>query len=766
MKRNKLTAEVQATRVFTDREEPRSAFWQQYNAAVDDLSNEDEDIRVIHYYGIGGIGKTALLKKLMEEMRQQLDKPLYAHYNFESGTDTRNVLKSLKATLESKYQFDFILFNLGLYAYAKKLGEDAAAVEKKSLADAHPLWQQIFNVIGNVPNLSFISQIISTVDGLVTYAGTRHVLHQHANRIKRLEFLEAEEMYRELPKLFVEDLTRNMENAQQPLVIFLDTYERLVNEMATVGEPLMNDLWLREPSGPIRNVPHVLWVIAGREKLKWKRFDPEWEEAVDNHRLGDLSQADSVAFLQGAGIVDETLAIQLYRLTNGTPVYLDLCVDVYEALQQKGLPIDISEFGRNNIELIERFMRYMDDTQKTLAYIAACMNLWDDQAFTAVAKALCVWNPTTYEKFKLHSFVDALENESYIIHQTVRDVVAANCPTKLRQDIATAMMSYFSEYIQEQNLFSASYPYALVSLARCGLLLHTDRDALVEFVVDQVEKPLQMLFESGQFKESEIILALLQEEANKNKEDRLYANILGWEGFFVGEKGLHEEALGLHQEVLEKRRRILGEEHPDTLRAMNNLAFTLGDLGRHNEALTLKQEVLEKYQRIFGENHPDTLTSMNNLAFTLGALGQHNEALALQQEVLEKYQSIFGEDNPDTLRAMNNLASTLGALGRHNEALALQQEVLEKRRRILGEDHPHTLSAMNNLAGTFYALRQYSKARPLFAEALGKFRRILGEDHPRTLAAMGNLIDTLLKMKRHNEAQTLLAKLRKLQKKR
>lgn len=40
----------------------------------------------------------------------------------------------------------------------------------------------------------------------------------------------------------------------------------------------------------------------------------------------------------------------------------------------------------------------------------------------------------------------------------------------------------------------------------------------------------------------------------------------------------------MKKEVLEKRRRILGEEHPDTILAMNNLAATLRDQGQLDEA--------------------------------------------------------------------------------------------------------------------------------------------------------------------------------------
>jgi hypothetical protein len=57
----------------------------------------------------------------------------------------------------------------------------------------------------------------------------------------------------------------------------------------------------------------------------------------------------------------------------------------------------------------------------------------------------------------------------------------------------------------------------------------------------------------------------------------------------------------MKREVLEKRQRILGDKHPDTITAMANLASTLGGQGKLEEAAAMKREVLEKRQRILGD---------------------------------------------------------------------------------------------------------------------------------------------------------------------
>ncbi|RKK30690.1 hypothetical protein BFJ66_g16191 [Fusarium oxysporum f. sp. cepae] len=171
-------------------------------------------------------------------------------------------------------------------------------------------------------------------------------------------------------------------------------------------------------------------------------------------------------------------------------------------------------------------------------------------------------------------------------------------------------------------------------------------------------------------------------------------------GIFFTEIGRWNDAAVSQKEVIEKRQRILGDEHPSTIIAMNNLASTLGDQGKLDEAASMMREVLEKRQRILGDEHPDTISAMNNLASTLSDQGKLDEAASMMKEVLEKMQRILGDEHPSTIIAMNNLASTLGDQGKLDEAASMMREVLEKRQRILGDEHPATIIAMNNLATT------------------------------------------------------------------
>jgi len=66
-------------------------------------------------------------------------------------------------------------------------------------------------------------------------------------------------------------------------------------------------------------------------------------------------------------------------------------------------------------------------------------------------------------------------------------------------------------------------------------------------------------------------------------------------------------------QVMETRKRVLGQEHPDTLSSMNNLACTLRSQGRNEDALTLMRRCVQLRQCTLGHNHPHTISSSNIL---------------------------------------------------------------------------------------------------------------------------------------------------------
>jgi len=219
--------------------------------------------------------------------------------------------------------------------------------------------------------------------------------------------------------------------------------------------------------------------------------------------------------------------------------------------------------------------------------------------------------------------------------------------------------------------------------------------------------------------------------------------------------GLYSRAQPLQERALEIQRRVLGPQHPETLRSMNLLADTLGDEGHDAEAEKISREVLAVRRRVLGPKNPDTLRSMVTLGGTLYRQAQYAEAEKVFRDVLDLQRQVLGPEHPDTVGSMNDLASTYSQEGRNAEAVKMIRETLEIRRRILGPDHPDTLASMMNLANLLNGEAQYGAAETVCREALEIQRRVLGPDHPDTLMAMNDLATALNGTGQFAEAESL-----------
>ena len=208
---------------------------------------------------------------------------------------------------------------------------------------------------------------------------------------------------------------------------------------------------------------------------------------------------------------------------------------------------------------------------------------------------------------------------------------------------------------------------------------------------------------------------------------------------YLRRRGQYGQAADLQVQVLAARRQMLGDDHPDTLTSMDNLAETRRLGGELQAAHDLNEQTFAARQRILGDDHPDTLDSMDNLALTRGALGDLQGAHQLHEQTLTAGRRILGKDHHYPLISMNNLALTRRDLGDLSGARDLFEQVLAARQQMLGDDHPDTLTSMHNLALTRRDLGDLQGARELFDQALTARRRVLGDDHPATLWSMQSL---------------------------
>ena len=171
----------------------------------------------------------------------------------------------------------------------------------------------------------------------------------------------------------------------------------------------------------------------------------------------------------------------------------------------------------------------------------------------------------------------------------------------------------------------------------------------------------------------------LHEAAVRNEIGTIYYNIRQFD------KAESEYALAL--QLWEAG---LGPDHPDTLKAVSNLAQTYIAASKGKEPRTLKlcRRAYESRKRVLGPAHEATIRSLNNLAHVYRSRKKYDDAAKLFQEGL----AMLTGSTAETLTTKATMASSLGQIyikqGQIDEALALNESSLASVKGVLGDDHP------------------------------------------------------------------------------
>ena len=220
-------------------------------------------------------------------------------------------------------------------------------------------------------------------------------------------------------------------------------------------------------------------------------------------------------------------------------------------------------------------------------------------------------------------------------------------------------------------------------------------------------------------------MATLEELANEAR--RLYA------------AGKYAETQAVTERELEIARRVLGEEHPRTLSAMNNLGAMLNAQGRLRDAEPYLLQTLEIRRRVLGPEHPATLISVAWIGAAYLDQGRFAEAEPYYREALTARRHVLGDDHPETLDSIGNMGMLTSSIGQFELAEIYNRCALDGRRRVLGDEDRRTLIAVGSLGALLGETGRLAEAEPYFVQGLALSRRTMGNDHPRTLMAVSNL---------------------------
>ena len=191
-----------------------------------------------------------------------------------------------------------------------------------------------------------------------------------------------------------------------------------------------------------------------------------------------------------------------------------------------------------------------------------------------------------------------------------------------------------------------------------------------------------------------------------------------------------EDAAAILEPLLADRERVLGADHPDTLEQRGNLAGAHQAAGRLDEAIAIFEPLLADREEILGAEHPDTLGTRASLATVLHAAGKVQDTLRIYEPLVEDLERILGAEHADTLTVRSGLATAYQDAGRPADAIAVFEPLVADLERVHGNEHATTLGTRNNLASTYQDAGRIDEAIALYEPLVADLDRVLGADHP------------------------------------
>lgn len=761
--------------IFTDREKAQSLFWEKYHY----IEKHKEEYFVVSYYGIGGIGKTSLVTQICHELNQK--DLLYIKYDFASNpiNDKKNILLGICKILRSKYcnRFDFPLFYSALLVLAKKSGDNIFVdQELHSILEDHEWMEVLLDDIGLIPIVGTVAQIIKAFDSTTSIVRqvfqTQKNINEYNYLLTKINGMESNEILDNLHYYFCIDMKKNMEKMDQPLVVILDTYEHYINTFKKGGSTI-DDAWLRsKQNSVIQSIPGIVWVISGREALNWNKTQEQYGE-FESFLLESFPKKETEQYLQKNGIYDETLENQIFSLTKGMPLFLEICVERYRALIDNNEEVTIEKLGQNMDELLERYLRYMDSASLDMLQILSCFGRWTNEEIYNIGpkiKSIRTFSRNRYNQFLDHSMI-INNNGVYYLHDTIQMAVLSLVDDSTKEEIYSLIIDYITakmidnvensdgeknlldvlDYVSKKGDYTylfKQYVYIkriIVRIADAGNyeLLDSIIEKISEICADQFSVSTELLKVANYFiaycieRMGSAIKAIkyLEDIDTEGKQNNDISEIVLLDSKLlfaeclqkIGEYSIAKEKCN---DIIALSCKILGEENDYYLKTMRLLGSVLLFMDKCSHALYVSKKVFQIDHRKYGLKDITTNQSRILYARCLNANKYYNKAIKNYKYAISVYEDTIGIYHRETGRCYNNLGYTYYNAERYDEALETLNKALEIRIQVLPDGHPAVARTYNNIGMVYNAKNQYDKAWKYCLMAYEKRKNIYLETHP------------------------------------
>ena len=447
----------------------RNVCLQNFKDAVNNFGQKKFSVLV--YYGVPGIGKTSLrnefikcLKTYNEENKNSditlsltlQREVIWASIDLQLDEHRKKntFLVTLKNNLQEKFKIDFPAFEFAHAIYWKKANPEIPLRKDNYLFfKGNNAFDDIFGIASKISPL-----------GIVHNAG-KFILKDLPDYLrewwttkgeKELKQLSEEEpliIEERLSYFWAQDLNNYLERTSKPVVLFIDTYEVLWENYSGDGYSL--DKWIREEL-ILRLPERVLWVICGREALRWEEIDSEWSEYLTQYEVEKLLRDYCIKYLVAQDINDNEIQEAIFNGSKGVPYYLELSAETYVRIKETGRKPKLEDFGNNHQEIANRFFRFLSPEEKNSLNVLSIPHFWDYDLFEYLVKEFNTgYSTNNYEDLCSFSFISKTENRKQQMHQLMQECLQKtqeNRKTDSVKRIHMAIAEYYNNKLENIDI--------------------------------------------------------------------------------------------------------------------------------------------------------------------------------------------------------------------------------------------------------------------------------------------------------------------------
>lgn len=417
---------------------------------------------VIVFYGIGGIGKTRLLRHLREITARHSDQsraPII-HIDLEAT----HIVSPIDFLYEAYCRcgihdavFEYALMKVWAHA-----GRDLAEFRNRLVALDSPILELADMVLGWAAGLSPIAFVRRIGDAIQNSMAER--FGETAVAIGEVANLDPLEVEERLPHLLGQAIARAIGEESKRPIFFLDSLDALAGKRQFANTKWTEEYWTSELIG---TASAGLWFLASREKLRWAEANPAWGKVLDQHLIGALSPEDARRFLEAVPIHESDIIAQIIAVSRGVPIYLDLCVSIYVAKTANGELVDASTFDLTDHTIVDRYLSHLDTIHAEAIRVLSIFDEFDPVLFE---NGLRAWNiPLPLRIFtEIANSALALpidgEGRRYRIHDIVRSHVAIGVTPEQRAAVVHQLVQWLDQETSSQPTEAAWIAARLAAL--------------------------------------------------------------------------------------------------------------------------------------------------------------------------------------------------------------------------------------------------------------------------------------------------------------